>query len=158
MCPTTERDLADGIGPARDLADAGAPLSLGSDQHAVIDLFEEARAVELDERLRTRRRGHWTAGELLTTATAAGHTALGWPEAGRIEPGAYADLVTLTLDSVRLAGTAPDHLAEAAVFAASPADVRHVVISGRKVVDGGRHLLVEDVPAALAETIAAVTG
>jgi formiminoglutamate deiminase len=158
MCPTTERDLADGIGPARDLADAGSPLSLGSDQHAVIDLFEEARAVELDERLRTRRRGHWTAGELLTAATAAGHTALGWPEAGRIEPGAYADLVTVSLDSVRLAGTTPDHLAEAAVFAASSADVRHVVISGRKVVGDGRHLLVEDVPAALAETIAAVTG
>ena len=69
FCPTTERDLADGIGPARALADAGIPLSLGSDSHAVIDLFEEARAVELDERLRTRatralhrrraaRRGH----------------------------------------------------------------------------------------------------
>ena len=31
MCPTTERDLADGIGPARALADAGSPLTLGSD-------------------------------------------------------------------------------------------------------------------------------
>ena len=37
LCPTTERDLADGIGPARALHDAGAPLSLGSDQHAVVD-------------------------------------------------------------------------------------------------------------------------
>jgi formiminoglutamate deiminase len=157
MCPTTERDLADGIGPARALADAGSPLSLGSDQHAMIDLFEEARAVELDERLRTRQRGHWTAGELLTAATAAGHAALGWPEAGRIEPGAYADLTTVTFDSVRLAGAPPAHLAESAVFAASPADVRHVVISGRETVRDGRHLLVGDVSAALAETIAAVT-
>jgi formiminoglutamate deiminase len=157
MCPTTERDLADGIGPARSLADAGSPLSLGSDQHAVIDLFEEARAVELDERLRTRQRGHWTAGELLTAATADGHAALGWPEAGRIEPGAYADLTTVGLDSVRLAGAPRDHLAESVIFAASPADVRHVVISGRDVVRDGRHLLVDDVPAALAETIAAIT-
>lgn len=158
MCPTTERDLADGIGPARDLAGAGSPLSLGSDQHAMIDLFEEARAVELDERLRTGRRGHWSAAELLTAATSAGHAALGWPDAGRLEPGAHADLVTVSLDSVRLAGAAPDHLAEAAVFAASAADVRHVVVSGREVVRDGRHLLVEDVPAHLAETIAAVTG
>ena len=37
FCPTTEADLADGIGPARELLDAGCRLSLGSDQHAVID-------------------------------------------------------------------------------------------------------------------------
>jgi formiminoglutamate deiminase len=157
VCPTTERDLADGIGPIRDLADAGSPLSLGSDQHAMIDLFEEARAVELDERLRTRRRGHWTAAELLTAATASGHEALGWADAGRIEPGAYADLVTVSLDSVRLAGASAATLAESVIFAASPADVRDVVISGREVVRDGRHSLVQNVPAALTETIAALT-
>jgi formiminoglutamate deiminase len=156
-CPTTERDLADGIGPLRDLCTAGVPLSLGSDQHAVIDLFEEARAVELDERLRTRERGHWTAGELLTAATWTGHEALGWPEAGRIAEGAYADLVTVSPSSVRLAGTG-DQLPESLVFAASPADVVGVIVSGREVVRDGRHLLVEDVPAALTGTIAAVTG
>ncbi|WP_030164678.1 formimidoylglutamate deiminase [Spirillospora albida] len=157
MCPTTERDLADGIGPARGLADAGAPLCLGSDQHAVIDLFEEARAVELNERLRSRVRGHWTAGELLTAATTGGHQALGWPEAGRIEPGAYADLTTVALDTVRTAGAGPGGAAEAAVFAATAADVRHVVVSGRQIVHDGRHLLVEDVPAALSAAIEAVT-
>ncbi|QKW34621.1 formimidoylglutamate deiminase [Actinomadura sp. NAK00032] len=157
MCPTTERDLADGIGPARALAGAGSPICLGSDQHAVIDLFEEARAVELDERLRTRARGHWTAGELLAAATSNGHYGLGWPEAGRLEPGAYADLVTVDLDSVRTAGAAPGHAAEAAVFAATAADVRHVVVSGRPIVHDGRHLLVDDVPAALTEAITDVT-
>ena len=55
LCPTTERDLADGIGPARAMIDAGARLALGSDSHALIDLFEEARAVELDERLAPSR-------------------------------------------------------------------------------------------------------
>lgn len=156
-CPTTERDLADGIGPLRDLATAGVRLSLGSDQHAVIDLFEEARAVELDERLRTRERGHWSAAELLLAATATGHDALGWPEAGRIEEGAYADLVTVSTDSVRLAG-AGDHLPESVIFAASPADVSRVIASGREIVRDGRHLLVDDVPASLTETIAAVVG
>ncbi len=44
LCPTTERDLADGIGPTAELRDARIPITLGSDSHAVIDLFEEARA------------------------------------------------------------------------------------------------------------------
>jgi formiminoglutamate deiminase len=156
MCPTTERDLADGIGPARLLSLAGSPVVLGSDGHAVIDLFEEARAVELDERLRTEVRGHWTAGELLQAATMAGHASLGWPEAGLIAPGAFADLVVINTESVRLAGWQPATAAEAVVFAATAADVRQVVVSGRDVVRDGRHLLVDDVPAALAASIAAV--
>src|SRR5690606_8862608 len=77
LCPTTERDLADGIGPARALVDAGAPLSLGTDSHAVVDMFEEARGVELHLRLRDERRGHFRAAELLEAATSAGHRALG---------------------------------------------------------------------------------
>jgi cytosine/adenosine deaminase-related metal-dependent hydrolase len=149
MTPTTERDLADGIGPARTLADSGSPLSLGSDSNSVIDLLEEARAVELDERLRTERRGHWTAAELLRAATGDGHASLGWPEAGRLEAGAPADFVTVALDTVRLAGAEPATLLESVVFAASAADVRHVVVAGRTVVAEGRHALVDDVPAAL---------
>ncbi|KAB1949687.1 formimidoylglutamate deiminase [Micromonospora sp. ALFpr18c] len=152
LCPTTERDLADGIGPARRMADAGIRLSLGSDSHAVIDLFEEARAVELDERLRTRRRGHFTPVDLLTAATATGHAALGWADAGRIAVGARADLVTVRLDSARTAGVPP----VGAFFAASAADVEQVVVDGRMVVAEGRHLSV-DVPAELAAAIEAVT-
>src|SRR5262249_49185044 len=64
LCPTTERDLADGIGPARRLRAAGARLALGSDSNGFIDLFEEARAVELDERLATNLRGGHRAAEL----------------------------------------------------------------------------------------------
>jgi formiminoglutamate deiminase len=158
MCPTTERDLADGIGPASRLAAAGSPLSLGSDSHAVIDLFEEARAVELDERLATGRRGHTAPADLLGAATLGGMRAIGWPEAGRIAPGALADLVAVGLDSPRLAGAGGDELLAAVVFAATAADVSHVVVGGRPVVVDGRHLVVGDVGAALARSIAAVTG
>ncbi|MFB7162500.1 formimidoylglutamate deiminase [Streptomyces sp. NPDC056121] len=156
MCPTTERDLADGIGPAVALQKEGSPLSLGSDSHAVIDLFEEARAMELNERLRTRTRGHWTAAALLRAATADGHAALGWNDAGRIERGALADLTTVALDSVRTAGPVPRLGAETAVFAASAADVRHTVVGGRHIVRDGRHELVGDVPGALAAAIGAL--
>ncbi|MET7732749.1 formimidoylglutamate deiminase [Streptomyces sp. NPDC005402] len=158
MCPTTERDLADGIGPAVALQRAGSPLSLGSDSHAVIDLLEEARAMELDERLRTRRRGHWTAAALLRAASADGHAALGWDGAGTLEPGALADFTTIALDSVRTAGPPPRLGAETAVFAASAADVSHTVVGGRHVVRDGVHALVPDVPKALADAVAALHG
>ncbi|MEU1479594.1 formimidoylglutamate deiminase [Streptomyces sp. NPDC001668] len=158
MCPTTERDLADGIGPAVALQQAGSPLSLGSDSHAVIDLLEEARAMELNERLRTRRRGHWTAAALLRAASADGHAALGWDDAGTLEPGALADFTTIALDSVRTAGPLPRLGAETAVFAASAADVSHTVVGGRHVVRDGVHALVPDVPKALADAVAALRG
>ena len=156
MCPTTERDLADGIGPAMALQAAGSPLSLGSDSHAVIDLLEEARAMELDERLRTRTRGHWTAASLLRAASADGHAALGWQDAGVLEPGALADFTTIALDSVRTAGPPPGLGAETAVFAATAADVRHTVVGGRHVVRDGAHTRLPDVPRALADAVQAL--
>jgi cytosine/adenosine deaminase-related metal-dependent hydrolase len=140
VCPTTERDLADGIGRMRRLKDAGASLSLGSDSHAVIDLFEEARAVELDERLASGQRVHHSAADLLRAASPAGQACLGWADAGRIEPGARADLVTVALDGVRLAGWEPELALDAVVFAAGAADVRSVVVDGEEVVRDGLHL------------------
>ncbi|MFJ5037896.1 formimidoylglutamate deiminase [Streptomyces parvulus] len=156
MCPTTERDLADGIGPATALQRAGSPLSLGSDSHAVVDLLEEARAMELNERLRTRTRGHWTAAALLRAATGDGHAALGWDDTGRIETGARADLATVALDSVRTAGPLPRLGAETAVFAATAADVRHTIVGGRHVVRDGVHTLVPEVPRSLARAVEAL--
>ena len=156
FCPTTEADLADGIGPARALASAGSPLTLGSDSQAVIDLLEEARRVELGERLATRERGHFTAADLLRAATADGHASLGWPDAGQLAPGVLADLVTVALDTTRTAGAAAATALESVIFGASAADIRGVVAGGREIVRDGRHLLVPDVPAALAAAVGAV--
>lgn len=156
MCPTTEQDLGDGIGPARRLAAAGLPISLGSDSHAVVDPFLEMRSLEYDERLASGARGYWAAHELLAAATAAGHQAIGWPEAGRICVGALADLVTIDLRSPRLARAADDHLVELAALSACAADVTHVVSSGRVVVAEGRHVVVGDVAGALRKSITAV--
>jgi formiminoglutamate deiminase len=143
LCPTTERDLADGIGPARRLLDAGAALATGSDSQAFIDPFEEARAIELDERLATGVRGVHPATGLLRAATASGYAALGWPEGGRIEAGALADLTTVALDGIRLAGTRPQEAVPSAVFAAAPADVRHVMVDGRWSVRDGEHVALD---------------
>ena len=149
FCPTTERDLGDGIGPSRKLHDAGARLTLGSDSHAVIDLFEEMRAVELNHRLATEQRGHWTAGELIMAATSTGHLSLGWDDAGRIEAGQRADLVTIDTATPRTAGTGADQ--HTAVYAATGADITQVVVDGRVVFRKGDE---REIGRALTEAIA----
>jgi formiminoglutamate deiminase len=141
FCPTTEADLADGLGPARELMDVGVPLSLGSDQHAVVDPLVEARALEHGERLRTGKRGRIAPDELMTALTSAGNAALGWPNAGRIERGAPADLVAVRLDSVRTAGCLPAQVQ----YAATAADVHTVVSNGRVIAVDGHHELLGDV-------------
>lgn len=149
FCPTTERDLGDGLGPASALLDhTRRAFSLGSDSHAVIDLLEEARAVELDERLRRRERGLIPAARLLTAATVDGHRALGRSTGGRLAPGSPADLVALDLRSVRTTGGGAT--VENAVFAAAAADVTDVIIGGREIVRGRRHRTVPDVADRLA--------
>lgn len=137
FCPTTERDLADGIGPARRLHDAGSPLSLGSDQQAVVDPFEEMRGLEMHERLLTLQRGRFTPAEVLQAGTGAGYQGLGWGGGGQITIGALADFVAVRIDSVRTAGCAPDQI----IYTATAADVDHVVVGGRTVVADGEHLL-----------------
>ena len=154
LCPSTEYDLADGIGPAGDLAGAGVPLSLGTDSHAAVDLFAEARAVELGERVKVGRRGNFTAAHLIAMATVNGHRALGWPDAGELAVGRRADLVAIDLGSARTAGCRAT--AETAVFAAVACDVTDVVVDGEPVVRDRRHLRIPDVGAALRTAVEAV--
>ncbi|GAA3844338.1 formimidoylglutamate deiminase [Saccharothrix violaceirubra] len=150
LCPTTEADLADGIGPARALADAGSPLALGSDQHAVIDLLLEARSLEYGERLRSGRRGNFTPAELVGALT--DHAAVGWPTAGRIEVGAAADFTAVRLDTARTAGTRPDQV----VLTASAPDVSVVVVHGRVIARDGVHETLGDVPRLLTRALEAL--
>jgi cytosine/adenosine deaminase-related metal-dependent hydrolase len=104
----------------------------------------------------TRRRGHFTPVDLAAAATADGHACLGWPDAGEIAPGFYADLVTVPLDSPRLAGARSGDPLAALFAAGTAADIRDVVASGADVVRDGRHLLVDDVSGELDAAIRAV--
>jgi formiminoglutamate deiminase len=139
FCPTTERDLADGIGPAAKLQEAGARLCVGSDSHAVIDPFEEMRAIEMHERLSSHERGVFDSADLITAAGINGYEAIGWHGGGRIAVGAPADLVCVGFASNRLAGADRSLPADAIVFAAGADDVTDVVVAGRHVVTGGSH-------------------
>lgn len=149
-CATTERDLADGLGPASDLVDAGAALAVGSDSHAVIDLFEEARGMEMHQRLRTGRRGVMDPSTLIEAATSGGSRCLGFPTAG-LAVGAAADFVVIDPTSPRLAGMELTSL-DMVVFAATAADVTDTFVDGRRVVADGQHPLWDQVRPALSLT------
>jgi len=156
LCPTTERDLADGVGQAAEMRRAGARLAIGTDSHALIEPLEEARAIELDERLASGVRGRHSAIELLRMATENGYRSLGWPEGGAIREGALADLVAVRLDGVRLAGAPAEDAIDALVFAGAAADVGDVLVGGRFIVRDGAHVSLE--PAReLREAIGALT-
>lgn len=126
MCPTTEADLGDGIGPARELADAGTTIAIGSDQHVVIDPFAETRALEAGERLRSLTRGRFAPEQLDAARTSGGARALGLRANG-------SDAVLIDTASVRTAGARNNQI----IFAATAADVREVLIGGKVVARDG---------------------
>lgn len=137
MCPTTEADLADGIGPATALAKAGATIALGTDQHAVIDPWLEMRGLEHGERLSSGRRGRFSPGQLLHAATAGATRSMATPVApDTVRVGSVCDLVCVNSTSARTAGSLPDQLP----LTATAGDVTTVVIGGKTVAADGKHV------------------
>ncbi len=135
FCPTTERELGDGIGPARELRDLGVPLSLGTDSNAVVDLFEEARSLELNDRLRLERRGIHSPVDLLHSATTAGLEALGWGTHAPLGVGSPADFLSVATGTDQ--GTFEPSDGVGALLFAGPLPVTDVVVGGRHVVKEG---------------------
>jgi formiminoglutamate deiminase len=89
LCPTTERDLGDGLADVGALRAAGARLCTGVDSHVRVDPIEDLRSIETHERLRTRRRVTFEPGATVTPAEALwyagsleGSAACGFADAG----------------------------------------------------------------------------
>lgn len=135
MCPTTEADLADGIGPARRLQDAGARIALGTDQHAVVDPWLEMRALEYGERLASGRRGRFGPAALLDAAGTGAEAAMATSTAA-IRAGSPADLMAINPASPRTVGSHAEQLP----LTATGADVTVVVVAGTPVARDGIHL------------------
>jgi formiminoglutamate deiminase len=129
-CTTSERDLGDRVGPLGHLAAAGSPICVGSDANAVIDMLEEARGLELDQRRATGRRIHHQPADLFRAATVNGMHALGW-DGGELRAGMPADFVTI--DPPRDAAKKDLDLGYL-MFCCSARDVSNVVVGGKTVV------------------------
>jgi len=128
-CPTTERDLGDAVGPLQALSQAGCRLSVGSDSNAVVDVLEEARAIDLDQRRALGRRVLHQPSELLEAATVNGMRALGW-DAGELKAGMLADFITLDQSRDLWREMTPAYV----VYGLSGRDVTSVVVGGQTVV------------------------
>ena len=137
-CPTTERNLGDGVVPADLYFKSGVPVSLGTDSQTQIDLLEDARELEYHLRLQKMERNVLAAEDgtvatrLFDCATVNGAKAIGF-NGGRLEPGRPADFFTVDLNDISIAGCSPDNLLANIVFALSRTAIREVVVGGKEL-------------------------
>ena len=153
-CPTTERNLGDGILPVDDYFTQGVPVSLGTDSHVEIDLLEDARELEYHLRLQKGARAVLAsaddesqsalAARLFECATINGAESIHAP-GGTLEPGRPADFFTVDLDDPSIAGASSDDLLSAIVFSLSRTAIRDVVVGGKRIVEDGKHAQQEDI-------------
>lgn len=141
-CPTTERNLGDGVVPADLYFNSRVPVSLGTDSQVQIDLLEDARELEYHLRLQKLERNILApenetshsalAARLFACATVNGATAIGF-NGGTLEPGAPADFFTVDLNDPSIAGSTVDDLLTNIVFSLSRAAIRDVVVNGKRL-------------------------
>ena len=148
-CPGSNMRLASGIAPIRAMRDAGVPVGLGVDGSASNDaghLLGEARLAMLLQRVAhgpIQGPSAMTAREALEIATLGGAKVLGRDDIGALAVGMAADIVTVPLDDIGLAGALRDPLA-ALLFCQVPR-IRHSIVNGRVVVRDG-HITTLDLP------------
>ncbi len=150
-CPTTERNLGDGIFPADLAAKLGIPVAFGTDSQAQIDILEDARQSEYHLRLAQRERGildgihgRPIADRLLHSASGCGYQALGL-SGGGLAPGDAADFFTIDLEDIASLGTDEESLAAQVVFGSGRSAIRDVAVAGRFVLKDGRHPLAAEI-------------
>jgi formimidoylglutamate deiminase len=153
-CPSTERNLGDGVVPMDFLLAENVDVSLGTDSQAQIDLLEDARELEYHLRLQKLERAVLSlpsdkdqaalAVRLFDCATINGARSLG--VAGQpLAHGSAADFFTVDLDDPSIAGATRDTLLATIVFSLSKSAVKDVVVGGKRIVEAGRHFAQEEI-------------
>jgi len=152
-CPTTERNLGDGIIDADQAIAAGVPFSFGSDSQANINLLEDARELDYHLRLKQQRRvlldgidGEDISARLFRYATVGGARSLGL-DTGLLEPGRPADFFTVNLNDVSIAGCSLEELLPMIVFSLERTAVCDVAVNGRAIIKDRRSLLTDEIVA-----------
>src|SRR5215216_2936919 len=147
-CPTTERNLGDGVVPVDSYFDAGVPVALGTDSQIQIDPWEDARELEYHLRLQKTARNVLAplsddsssalARKLFDCATVSGAESIGF-NGGKLDPGAPADFFTVDLNDLSIAECAVEDLLANIVFSLSRTAVRDVIVAGKQIVSDGLH-------------------
>ena len=152
-CPTTERNLGDGILAADRVMRAGIFVALGSDSQAQIDPMEDARQLDYHLRLQQQERAvldgfgdQVIAERLFECATKNGARSLRI-DAGELDEGKLADFVTVDLDDLSIAGNSAEGLLPAVVFGMDRTAVRDVAVGGKLILRDGRHEFEEEIVA-----------
>jgi formimidoylglutamate deiminase len=153
-CPTTERNLGDGIVPVESFFKQGLRVALGTDSHVEIDLLEDARELEYHLRLQKMERVVLAPAEdngmsvlaarLFASATVRGAESIQAP-GGSLEVGQPADFFTVDLDDPSIAGASEEDLLSSIVFSLSRTAVKDVVVDGKRIVEDGRHQQQEEI-------------
>src|SRR5689334_10760474 len=158
-CPTTERNLGDGVVPVDEYFNQGVPVSLGTDSQTQIDLLEDARELEYHLRLQRMSRNVLAtdntndtdesalARRLFECATVNGASSIGF-ERGSLEVGGPADFFTVDLNDPSIAGSSPENMLANVVFSLSRAAVRDVIVGGKRIVADGRHAQQDEIVSA----------
>jgi formimidoylglutamate deiminase len=150
-CPTTERNLGDGIIAADQVMRAGIPVALGSDSQAQIDPLEDARQLDYHLRLKYEERAildqiasKRIASQLFDCGTVNGSRALGL-SAGDLTPGSFADFFTVDLNDVSIAGHSAEDLLSILVFSLNRSAIRDVFANGRFILRDQKHPLQDEI-------------
>ena len=158
-CPTTERNLGDGVVPVDEYFNEGVPVSLGTDSQIQIDLLEDARELEYHLRLQRMSRNVLAtdntddtdqsalARRLFECATVNGASSIG-VAGGSLKVGAPADFFTVDLDDPSIAGATPENLLANIVFSLSRTAIRDVIVGGKTIVADGRHAQQDEIVSA----------
>lgn len=153
-CPSTERNLGDGVVPADSYFEQGVPIALGTDSQIQIDLLEDARELEYHLRLQRKERNVLArsadndqsalAKRLFDCATLSGAASLGF-EGAALQSGMPADFFTVDLNDPSIAGAGHADLLSSIVFSLARTAVKDVVVGGRRIVEDGRHFSQDEV-------------
>jgi formimidoylglutamate deiminase len=157
-CPTTERNLGDGILAADHVMAAGIRVAFGSDSQAQIDPLEDARELDYHLRLEQRERAildpiaaQTLASRLFDCATVHGARSLALP-GGALTPGSFSDFFTVDLNDVSIAGHSVEDLLPIIVFALNRSAIRDVVVNGRFILRDQKHVLQDEIVSRYKET------
>lgn len=163
-CPTTERNLGDGILAADRVMAAGIRVALGSDSQAQIDPLEDARELDYHLRLRDQERAildlideRTLAERLFSCATRNGAASLTVPT-GEFLPGSLADGFTVDLDDLSIAGHSHEDLLPIFVFSLNRSAIKDVIVNGRFIVRDQMHPLQGEIVARYREVHRRVWG